>query len=277
MVASVLLEGLGSGYASSTKTGTETGIETETYVSVLCSPGTTFITQLHELLKQRLETFHARSPEDALTTATTLLEHVQLLPYLDLAGLAETLSEVSGELFKMHQDHEQLEKMRYGSGGGSRRSVLLVEGMSTLLGSIHRRSGITEAAAMVSNILRTIRHLSRTYKDLFVLMELDVTSDIPTDGGDGLHSAFSSATGEVMRVAPGGILSGTVENAMDVIVCVHDGFGKTKPVQKRKRDGQPPPQSQSQPQPQPQPQTRIVEVVKDGVGGGVGEWCIWVQ
>ena len=212
--------------------------------------------------------------QSAESAAFDLLDSVQILQYLDLPGLAESLSEVSQRLF----ENNQSKQISDGGGGeeaagngASRGSLLLVQGLSTILNTVQRRGGVVQTCAILSNLLRTIKHLSRIHRDLIVLVEADITTESQTAGeGDPevgrLDTAFSSATGAAMRVVPGGAVGDVVERGMDIMVCVHEGFANTTgDARGKNRDGG------------HRARTMIVEVVKDTTGGRLGEWCVWVQ
>ena len=218
-----------------------------TEIFILTPPTSTVITDLHAILQSRLPpTGLCAIPE----TSLQLLEKVQLLQYLDLAGLAEGLSEISQNLY----DREQ--------GSDHSRCVLLVQGLSSTLSSAQRRSGTTQVAAVASNLLRTLTHLSRTYPRAPILVEFTVEVALMDKGEAGvLESAFAAEKGEMMSIVPRGLVGEVIEHAFDVTIVVHDGFGKARRV---KGGGS-------------AVRTRVVEVVKDRAGAKAGEWCIWVQ
>ena len=227
------------------------------------------VSDTHSLLCQGLKIQRPteRSIEEC---ALELLNGVQLLQYLDLPGLAESLSEVSQRLY------ERVRNSGVDEGGQSScekrgGSVLLVQGLSTVLSTVERRSGGVQTCAILANLLRSIKHLGRTRSDLLVLVEIDITSEGHAIGEGGresslLDTAFSSSTGVGLRMLPETSVGSVLERGLDVMVCVHDGFGiKSEESRARRREGG------------PKTKTRIVEVVKDKIRGRVGEWCIWVQ
>ena len=178
-----------------------------------------------------------------------LLDSVKLLQYLDLAGLAEGLSEISQTL------HDQQQECRG-------KSILLVKGLSDTLATVLRRSGTTQVAALTSNLLRIMIHLSRTYPELLVLVELVIDAGHgDKDVGAVLESAFAAEKGGSMGIVPRGVVGDVLEHGMDVVLVVHDGFCKTRRIE----DGG------------AGVKTRIAEVVKDRAGKRLGEWCTWVQ
>ena len=243
-------------------------------IFILAPPSTAIISSIHTLLRDRLKSLHLTTTLSAEPAAFELLDSVQVLQYLDLPGLAEALSEVSQRLFENGQIHATTDSGTGGSAtenGPSGGSILLVQGLSTVLNSVQRRSGIVQTSAILSNLLRTIKHLSRIHHDLIVLVEADITTESPIAGerdleAGQLDTAFSSATGTAMGVVPGGAVGSVIDRGTDVMVCVHDGFAMTTGDAKGKnRDGG------------HRSRTRVVEVVKDTMRGRLGEWCIWVQ
>ena len=140
---------------------------------------------------------------------------------------------------------------------------------------------MTQTAALIANVMRSLRGLSRSYAWLMVLVEVSVEVELSSgkgeanavgsgQGGD-VGSAFSSAKGEVMRVNPGGVVGGVFIDALDVVVGVHDGYGRTREHDKQNT------KSKGKTGGSGEVKTRIVEVWKDAVGHRAGEWCLWVQ
>lgn len=243
-------------------------------IYVVGPPNTSIVSSIHTLLCSRLRGLPLEVGESLESVAFDLLERVRILQYLDLPGLAESLSEVSQSLF----EHDKVYKTTDDGTGGDlpghhipTRSLLLIQGLSATLTTVQRRSGNVQTCAILSNILRTINHLSRIYSDLVALVEVEITTESQVAGeGESeagcLDTAFSSSTGAPMRVVPEGAVGTVIEQDMDVVLCVHDGFAKATGIAKDKRRnaGQ-------------GARTLIVEVVKDTVGATFGEWCIWVQ
>ena len=168
-------------------------------------------------------------------SAVQLLGEAQLLQYFDFAGLAESVEEVSSRLFLATTSLQ--------------KRILYIEGLGTIIESAQRRSGIVQANALLASLLRSLTHLSRTYPYLLVLLELELRLDSKVD--DAVQSAFASGTGSDMTVEPRGALGRSLDGAVDVMVLVHTPHGTAI-------DG-----------------STIVEVVKDRMGDGVGEWAVW--
>ena len=136
-----------------------------------------------------------------------------------------------------------------GHSSGVKKTILYLEGLGIAIENLQRRSGMVQANAMLSSLLRTLVHLSRTYPCLLILLQLDLRKDSKRD--EAIRSAFTSATASEIKHQPGGALGRTLEGALDVMVVVHDGYGTTT-------DG-----------------AMIVEVVKDRAGNSLHQWAIW--
>ncbi len=160
-----------------------------------------------------------------------------MLQYFDFAGLAESVEEVSSRIFQASTQTS------------SQKRVLYIEGLGTTIESAQRRSGVVQANALLTALLRTVTHLSRIYPHLLVVLGLDLRLDSRVD--DGIQSVFASGTGSDLRMDPRGALGRTLEGALDVVVLVHNAYGTAI-------DG-----------------STIVEVVKDRLGDTVGEWAVW--
>ena len=192
------------------------------------------ISSIHARIVSRLSHI---SPTQEPANAIKYLKNVQLLQFFDFAGLTESVAEVSALLF--HNGHSS----------GVKKTILYLEGLGIAIENLQRRSGMVQANAMLSSLLRTLVHLSRTYPCLLILLQLDLRKDSKRD--EAIRSAFTSATASEMRYQPGGALSRTLEGALDVMVVVHDGYGTTT-------DG-----------------AMIVEVVKDRTGNALHQWAVW--
>lgn len=139
-----------------------------------------------------------------------------------------------------------------GHPSGAKRTILYLEGIGIAIENTQRRSGMVQANATLSSLLRTLVHLARTYPCLLILLQLDLRKD-SRKGDEAIRSAFTSATGSEIRYQPGGALGWTLEGALDVMVVVHDGYGTTNAA-----DG-----------------AMIVEVVKDRTGNALHQWAVW--
>lgn len=129
------------------------------------------------------------------------------------------------------------------------QAVLYLEGVGIATETLQRRSGMVQANSLLSSLLRTLIHLSRSYPCLLILLDLGLRKD--SKGNDAIQSAFASATGSGIRYHPGGALGRTLVGALDVVVVVHDAHSTVT-------DG-----------------SMVVEVVKDRVGGALGQWTVW--
>jgi hypothetical protein len=201
---------------------------------IVAPHSSSIISSIHDRLVNRLSHIPVTLEQ---ANAVKYLENVQLLQFFDFAGLTESVAEVSALLF--HGGHSS----------AGQKTVLYLEGVGIAIENIQRRSGMVQANAMLSSLLRTLVHLSRTYPCLLILLQLDLRKD--SKGDEAIRSAFASATASEIRYQPGGALGRTLEGALDVMVAVHDGYGTTN-------DG-----------------AMIVEVVKDRAGNALHQWAVW--
>lgn len=226
------------------------------------------------LLDQRLE---AQSVESRSLNLTAVLSRIQLLQYLSLDGLIESIGDVSASL---HQSA--------GKGHVPAQTVLLLQGFSSTLSDTSRRSGSTQTATLATNISRSLTHLSRTFANLLVVVELDMeASGTPASVDHTRAAAFSSPAATSRRVSDENALptaftsqhgqafslipavpsvSSALDTGVDTLVAVHDAFGKTRAHDKQEAKKGP-----------NRGKTLVVEVLKDRTGSKTGDWCLWVQ
>ena len=196
--------------------------------------------------------------------AIKLLDTVQILQPLDLTGLSESLAEVSSCLYRLSVKTDT-----------SRQPLVLhLTSLASLLSSqasYASQVSLTRTSAVLATLLRTLTHLSRTYHNLLVLVDLDLQvqrrapSKIPQirqgNQGHELHSGFASSTGAMLQLQ--GSASKTIaqilERSCDTIVAVH------RPEQMRhSHDGR-------------DANEWVVEVVKDRMGANLGFWQPWKE
>lgn len=219
---------------------------------------------LHALLANTLSDSRA---------AIELLRGVRLLQYFDLPGLAESLGEISEEIYRRGRRDATLETDKAGSAG-SLEDLILLQGMGPMVATAHRRSGLVQANALLAGLTRNIINLSRSSNNTLSLVEtvieMEATSGKDRDReasksrrfamGTELDSAFSSPGVRSMRLICGHeTLSRTLESAFDRMVVVHDGFERVGIV---KRGDAP-------------DKDLVVEVTKDRLGDLTGFWSIW--
>ncbi|OAL35662.1 hypothetical protein AYO20_05043 [Fonsecaea nubica] len=207
------------------------------------------------------------------SAALELLKTVRLLQYFDLAGLAESLAEISQELFqRTHATNTSINPE-----AGKRTSphdIVLIQGLGQTVSATHRRSGLVQSNALLRNLMRNITQIARISRDVLVLvvvpLEIGAIRDTQlyqeaakprrVQAAIEMKSAFAGTNGEALRLYYSGheSLARTLEAALDCIVVAHDGFGRVKEV------GRP-----------NEREEQVVEVVKDRVGDLMGLWGIW--
>ena len=174
------------------------------------------------------------------------------MQYFDVAGLAESISEVSSRLHDQNSRSETLSTSHGKDPRRMKRQILLLDGLCPALESTQRRSGLVQANALAASLVRSVAHLSRSYPLLLVLFILEASRDMRS--GDELTSAFSSPGNSIRGISPGGMLGRTLLAGIDTVILLHDT------VDAGLNDGD-----------------LIAEVVKDRVGASLGQWGIWAQ
>jgi hypothetical protein len=214
----------------------ENDVQHREYASgfIIAPHNSSVVTSVHSRLVDRLCVPPATTTQ---WSAVQYLERVQVLQYFDFAGLTESVAEVSARLFDGR------------TSATSQKTVLYIEGLGTMIEGTQRRSGLVQSVALLSSLLRSLTHLSRTHPCLLTVVDLRFGND--PKGEDAIQSTFATATGSDMRMQPEGTLGRTIEAALDVLVLVHDARGTATTG------------------------SSIVEVVKDRVGGALGEWAVW--
>ncbi|KAJ9608372.1 hypothetical protein H2200_007360 [Cladophialophora chaetospira] len=214
---------------------------------------------------------HLANTISSSPAAMELLKSVRLLQYFDLAGLAESVAEVSETLFLESQKDEE----QHQPGAGLSNNVashILIQGIASTISVTSRQSGIVQANALLAGLIRNITQLSRASGEVLVLVEVPVEMEDTTERQQDinrprtgrsieLESAFTGSAGSSLRLACGhGTLSRTLEAGLDCLVVLHDGLG-------RGADNKRGSASQGQ----------VIEMVKDGSGDLTGLWDIWKE
>ena len=203
---------------------------------VICTPNTSIASNVHGLLQSRV----AARPRSA---CLKLLDTVQIMQYFDIAGLTESISEVSSCL------HD----LKSGPGANSsrlKRHILVVDGLCPALESTQRRSGLVQANALAASLLRSLTHLSRSNPSLLILIDLEASREARSE--EELTSAFSSPERSIRGIRPGGVLQKTLLAGIDTVILLHDK------VDTGLKDGD-----------------LIVEVARDREGASLGHWVVW--
>lgn len=237
-------------------------------VFVISPPSAQTMLSVAAMLDQRLQT----RPGQTRPTQTALLSRIQLLQYLSLDGLTESLGDVSASLHAS-RSHDQA------AGQILPPTILLLQGFSSMLSDTNRRSGAIQTATLATNICRSLTHLSRTFANLLILVELDLegrgTTASPSsaastqrvDSTTGLSTAFTSQHGQTLSLLPAiTLVINALDGGVDTLVTLHDAFGKTRAHDKQEAKKGP-----------NRGKTLIVEVLKDRTGSKTGEWCLWVH
>ena len=199
-------------------------------------------------------------------TAINLLKPVRLLQYFDLAGLAESVAEISEGAYRVTQAQERQHD------SSQVRNIVLIQGVGQTISATHRRSGLVQANALLAGLMRNVAQLCRISGDVLVLLECAIEMEVTIDNqpnqdaarsrtvkGIVLDSAFSGPSGESLKLTSSHeTLSRTVEAVLDCLIVVHDGLGRLTADKRRN-----------------EPQVQVVEVVKDRINDVTGLWDLW--
>jgi hypothetical protein len=222
------------------------------------SPADTYIVAPHTA--QTIPILHAQLAKMTGDSqgAIEKLRPVRLMQYFDFAGLTESITEVNERLYK--KAHEK----------GDSRDYVLIQGIGSVVSATHRRSGLVQANALLSDLMRNVVQLARSIHVLVMLefpIDVQHTSNVQQEQDTraprafrniDLESAFSGSHGEGFRLSCGHqTLATTLETSLDCIIAVHDGLGR---LERRKK-----------------PRERVVEVVKDRNGDLTGTWVLWKE
>jgi hypothetical protein len=212
---------------------------------IIAPPNISIASNIHDLLQAGHSTRRESTPLQLLNT-------VQIMQYFDVAGLAESISEVSSYLHDLNNRSETLPTSYGKDPWRIKRQILLLDGLCPALESTQRRSGLVQANALAASLVRSVTVLSRSYPSLLVLFTLEASRDMRS--GAELTSAFSSPGNSICGISPCGMLGRTLLAGIDTVILLHDM------VDAGLNDGD-----------------LIVEVVKDRVGANLGQWVVWAN
>ncbi|KAL1974007.1 hypothetical protein VTN31DRAFT_5567 [Thermomyces dupontii] len=225
--------------------------------------------------------------EDGILTrdqAVGLLDHVHLLPVPDVTAVAQAVGQISDEILPYDGDRLDESSRPLEQQGKQQQVLLILEGLDILTENLIRSSNSLRGCAVIVPILRTLTYLTRSYADRLAvlvvngvgLLSVDSSSSLSystaAPGSASFTSSSSSSLQRDTRSADAGsaggasllqsvfgglvvrqpLLSRTLDYGVDVHLLVsirgdgHDASSKA---------------------------TAAVEVVKDRVGGFLGEWC----
>ncbi|ETI27607.1 hypothetical protein G647_00056 [Cladophialophora carrionii CBS 160.54] len=198
--------------------------------------------------------------------AIELLKTVRLLQYFDLAGIAESVAEVSDGVYRDSQKHQRRCET------GIFHNLVLIQGLCPTVSATYRRSNLLQANALLASLGRNITQLSRSSGDNLVIVEFLVEREEADDMQQkqdvvrsrttrtmALDSSFLGPMGETLRVAScHETLAKTLAASLDRIVAVHDGLGRITSDKSSKGS-----------------QEQVIEVIKDRSGNLTGLWDVW--
>lgn len=238
------------------------------------------------LLGYRLPDDNRRAMSE--TEALNLLDRVELLPVHDFSSATQAISQVSDAISNIREQHRRASTGTEDENDNeeSRQpptTLLIIEGLDTMAEDVIHNSNAMRGSAILTPVLRTLTHLSRTHTSFLSILLVNTTalgssaysqqqtqpqqiSETQTSSGDagggrtttmgaagGLHSAFardytqgqSRHEGQVQPLL-NTLLSRTLDQGIDTHLLLQVKRGQT-----------------------------LVEVIKDRTGDGLGKWCLW--
>ncbi|GIJ87813.1 hypothetical protein Asppvi_006726 [Aspergillus pseudoviridinutans] len=194
------------------------------------------------------------TPPLSRNEAIALLDHVQLLPVFDFRAAVQAISQVADALQSAPESTGE---------GGRPRTLFLIAGLDTLTEDIIRASNPVKGAAALTAALRTLTQLSRVHGSHLVVMLVNTRGLGPAPGfrpGSGVERQQVSRGDLRPPVDDEGVYSmfhaGTPLLPSLLMRTLDQGIDTHVLLSMVKED-------------------RVVEVIKDRVGEGVGKWCIW--
>lgn len=217
--------------------------------------------------------------------ALNLLDRVELLPVHDFSSATQAVSQASDAISNIREQHrrtsvEDSEEDEDGSEESHQppTTLVIIEGLDTMSEDVIHNSNAMRGSAVLTHVLRTLTHLSRTHTSFLSILlinktalgssqqqtqsqQIPSTQTSPSDTGGrttataagGLHSAFardythqkSQHEGQVQQLL-NTLLSRTLDQGVDTHLLLQVKRGQT-----------------------------LVEVIKDRTGDGLGKWCVW--
>lgn len=219
------------------------------------------------------------------TEALSLLDQVELLPVHDFSSAAQAISQVSDAISNIREQHRRTSVEDSEEDKDTEEScqppttLLIIEGLDTMAEDVIHNSNAMRGSAILTPVLRTLTHLSRTHISFLSILlvnttalgslqqqtqpqqisatqtsAVDVGGRTTTEGtAGGLYSAFardythgkSQHEGQVQPLL-NTLLSRTLDQGIDTHLLLQVRRGQS-----------------------------LVELIKDRTGDGLGKWCVW--
>ncbi|PKY08318.1 hypothetical protein P168DRAFT_262654 [Aspergillus campestris IBT 28561] len=190
----------------------------------------------------------SQSPTLSRSEAISRLDSVQLIPVFDFSAASQALHQIADSLSQQRQqpDHS---------------ITLIFAGLDSLTEGVIRASNAVRGAAVLTSVLRTLTQLSRTHSMYLSIMlvntgglgqlspfynprpSTDDSQHHPAADDGSIHSIFRTSGAPLFP----NLLAKTLDHGIDTHLLLSVVRG----------------------------QARVVEVIKDRVGDGVGKWCVW--
>ncbi|EED19984.1 conserved hypothetical protein [Talaromyces stipitatus ATCC 10500] len=214
--------------------------------------------------------------------AISLLDRVELLPVHDFSSATQAINQVSDAISTIRGQYRPTSTDEKEEETQPPETLLIIEGLDTMAEDVIHNSNAMRGSAILTPVLRTLTHLSRTHASFLSVLVVSTTPLGPSmlaqqhsqsqtqvsstqqtslgDGrtttiaGGGLYSAFardytrfkSVDHGQTQQPLLNTLLSRTMDQGIDTHLLLQARRGQT-----------------------------LVEVIKDRTGDGLGKWCIW--
>ena len=182
------------------------------------------------------------------------LDQMAVMEYFDFAGLTECISEVSTSLYATtsHKQGTSTSSSTTTAISAHNPTIVILRGLDSAIDYIDHHSGMLHANALLASLLRNLTHLSRTYPQVLLLVDLDASNTkLLSQDQVAFPSAFF-AVRPVLLGCDGGRWNRALAAGMDTLLSVHEVL---EDATRRRR--------------------RVVEVLSDRVGKGKGSWAVW--
>ncbi|KAJ0426020.1 hypothetical protein BJY00DRAFT_123104 [Aspergillus carlsbadensis] len=203
--------------------------------------------------------------------AISHLDSVQLFPVFDFAAAVQAVDEVSDILHTTWEarqpqddhDHEPGYDNQHSNQSDTNHSMtLIIAGLDTLTEAVIRASNAVRGTAVLSSALRRSMQLSRMHQSYLSIVLVNTSGVGPTvhDNADGRlpqsqrdygsHQARIHGLQSVFSVTDAPLFPSLLMRTLDQGIDMHLLVSNTRKVP-------------------------VIEVIKDRVGSGVGQWCTW--
>ena len=187
----------------------------------------------------------SQSPALSRSEAISCLDSVHLIPVFDFPAASQAIHQIADSL--SHQQDQNV--------------TLIIAGLDGLTEGVIRTSNAVRGAAILTSVLRTLTQLSRTHSTYLSIMLVNTSglgqlapshNHRPSTDDNHHHStADDGSIHSIFRASGAPLFPNLLAKTLDQGIDTHLLLSVVRG------------------------QDRVVEVIKDRVGDGVGKWCVW--